>query len=87
MDQTINADKFHTFWTFRELMASGKSIVRLSFSWENEKISFDIANEVDWQHSKRWKSVAEILGGGGGGLHDLRMDGGLPPGFQKATLF
>ena len=22
-----------------------------------------------------------------GGVHDLRMDGGLPPGFQKATLF
>ena len=21
------------------------------------------------------------------GLHDFRMDGGLPPGFQKATLF
>ena len=24
--------------------------------------------------------------GWGGGVHDLRMDGGLPPGFQKATL-
>ena len=24
---------------------------------------------------------------GGGGVHDLRMDGGLPPGFQKGTLF
>ena len=23
----------------------------------------------------------------GGGVHDLRMDGGLPSGFQKATLF
>ena len=23
---------------------------------------------------------------GGGGVHDLRMDGGLPPGFQKGTL-
>ena len=23
----------------------------------------------------------------GGGVHDLRMDGGLPPGFQKGTLF
>ena len=23
----------------------------------------------------------------GRGLHDLRMDGGLPPGFQKGTLF
>ena len=23
----------------------------------------------------------------GGRAHDLRMDGGLPPGFQKATLF
>ena len=23
----------------------------------------------------------------GGGVHDLRMDGGLPPVFQKATLF
>ena len=22
-----------------------------------------------------------------GGVHDLRMDGGLLPGFQKATLF
>ena len=22
-----------------------------------------------------------------GGVHDLRMDGGLPPGFLKATLF
>ena len=22
-----------------------------------------------------------------GGIHDLRMDGGLAPGFQKATLF
>ena len=22
-----------------------------------------------------------------GGVHDLRMDGGLPPGFQKGTLF
>ena len=25
--------------------------------------------------------------GGGGGLHDLRMDGGLPPGFQIGTHF
>ena len=24
---------------------------------------------------------------GPGGVHDLRMDGGLPPGFQKGTLF
>ena len=24
---------------------------------------------------------------GGGGVHDLRMDGGLLPGFQKATIF
>ena len=24
---------------------------------------------------------------GGGGVHDLRMDGGLPPVFQKGTLF
>ena len=24
---------------------------------------------------------------GGEGVHDLRMDGGLPPGIQKATLF
>ena len=24
---------------------------------------------------------------GGGGVHDLRMDGGLPHGFLKATLF
>ena len=24
---------------------------------------------------------------GGGGVHDLWMDGGLPPGFQKGTLF
>ena len=24
---------------------------------------------------------------GGGGVHDLRMDEGLPPGFQKGTLF
>ena len=24
---------------------------------------------------------------GGGGVHDLRMDGGLPPDFQKGTLF
>ena len=24
---------------------------------------------------------------GGGGVHDLRMDGGLPPGFQKGTSF
>ena len=23
----------------------------------------------------------------GGGVHDLGMDGGLPPGFQKGTLF
>ena len=23
----------------------------------------------------------------GGGVHDLRMDGGLPPGFHKGTLF
>ena len=23
----------------------------------------------------------------GGGVPDLRMDGGLPPGFQKGTLF
>ena len=23
----------------------------------------------------------------GGGVHDLRMDGGLPPGFQKGTPF
>ena len=22
----------------------------------------------------------------GGGVHDLRIDGGLPPSFQKATL-
>ena len=25
--------------------------------------------------------------GGGGGVHDLWMDGGLPPSFQKGTLF
>ena len=24
---------------------------------------------------------------GGGGIHDLWMDGGLSPGFQKGTLF
>ena len=24
---------------------------------------------------------------GGGGVHDLRMEGGLPPGFQKGTFF
>ena len=29
--------------------------------------------------------ISRSLGPGGG--HDLRMDGGLPPGFQKATLF
>ena len=23
----------------------------------------------------------------GGGVHDLQMDGGLPPGFQKGTFF
>ena len=27
------------------------------------------------------------LGGGGGRVNDLLMDGGLPPGFQKVTLF
>ena len=30
----------------------------------------------------RWRN-----GPGGGGVHDLRTDGGLPPGFQKGTLF
>ena len=27
------------------------------------------------------------MGVPGGGVHDFGMDGGLPPGFQKGTLF
>ena len=29
----------------------------------------------------------EIMSRWGGGVHDLWMDGGMPPGFQKAALF
>ena len=36
--------------------------------------------------SRHTQSLCVFPTGGGGGVHDLRMDGGLPPGFQKATL-
>ena len=34
-----------------------------------------------------WQGLFDCQEPGGGGVHDLRMDGGLPPGFQKGTLF
>ena len=40
------------------------------------------------QYRTQWLRVGNNIDyPGGGGVHDLRMDGGLPPGFQKGTLF
>ena len=40
----------------------------------------------DWRLDK-WFIVSSKPGGGGGGVHDLRMDEGVPHGFQKGSIF
>ena len=32
------------------------------------------------------RHISILVLGAGGGVHDLRMDGGLPPGFLKAQI-
>ena len=53
-------------------------LVRLTFI--DLKMVFDT-----YEHDILCKEL-EYYGPGGGGVHDLRMDGDLPLGFQKATL-
>ena len=48
----------------------------------------DLTNGINTQ--EKVQEVIDILRSESkarGGVHDLRMDGGLPPGFQKGTLF
>ena len=48
-----------------------------SMKYEENSTYCEFAKGTDWKVTLK----------PGGGVHDLRMDGGLPPGFQKGTLF
>ena len=41
---------------------------------------------IQQDHAFEWGRISSHVGKPPGG-HDLRMDGGLPTGFQKGTLF
>ena len=44
----------------------------------------DVQSDVSIFYNFQNVNSSSLLGGGG--VQDLRMDGGLPPGFQKGTL-
>ena len=53
----------------------------MAFPPDTDTPGFEIENE-----SKVSIVILPLCFMPGGGVHDLGMDGGLPPGFQKSTL-